>query len=159
MVCAGQVKFLGMKVTTKGLYAVQVLVALALHKEGKALSVSDIEERAMVPYHYAEKLLLRLKRVGMVRSLRGIEGGYILSKKPREISLADIFDAVGEPITPWLAPSAVEGFTPSMPKGRILKTNRRRPMMCPVHPVWQRLYQQNMQFFEKTKLSEFSAQQ
>ena len=140
-----------MKVTTKGLYAVQVLVALAQYKEGGALSVSDIEERALVPYHYAEKLLLRLKHAGMVRSLRGIEGGYLLAKKPREISLADIFNAAGEPITPW--------FTPSVSRGRLLKTNRRRrPIMCPVHPVWQRLYRQNTQFFKKIKLSEFSRQ-
>ena len=148
-----------MKVTTKGLYAVQVLAALARHKEGKVLSVSDIEERALVPYHYAEKLLLRLKGAGMVRSLRGIEGGYLLAKKPREISLAGIFEAVGEPVTPWLASSNIERFTPSVSRGRLLKTNRRRPLMCPVHPVWQRLYRQNMQFFKKTTLSEFSAQQ
>jgi len=140
-----------MKVTTKGLYAVQMLVALTRHKQGKALNISDIEDRALVPYHYAEKLLLRLKRAGIVQSLRGVEGGYLISKKPREISLADIFEAVGEPITPW--------FTPDILRGRLLKTNRRRPMMCPVHPVWQKLYRQNMQFFKNTKLSEFSAQQ
>lgn len=129
-----------MRVTTKGLYAIEVLCFLASQKLGKSVSISEIEEKTSIPYDYAEKILLRLKRAGMVESRRGNAGGYIATAHADALTLADIFKAVGEEIAPW----------PKMPRQK-----KNRPLICPIHPVWQKLYREIDGFFRKTTLKDF----
>ena len=59
-------------------------------------SVSAIATRQYLPIPYLEKLLIELRRAGLVKSIRGVHGGYKLAKKPTQISLSDILTAVGE---------------------------------------------------------------
>ena len=63
-------------------------------------SVKAIATRQHLPAPYLEKLLIELRRAGLVKSLRGVQGGYKLAKKPTQISLNDILVAVGESIEP-----------------------------------------------------------
>ena len=63
-------------------------------------SVMSIATRQHLPAPYLEKLLIELRRAGLVKSLRGVHGGYRLAKKPTQISLNDILSAVGESIEP-----------------------------------------------------------
>ncbi len=86
------------KVSTRGDYASRALLSLALrHGEGPT-SVRDIAERTGLPQPYLEQILLALKGAGLVRSKRGVGGGYVLARDPAEITLAQIVSAVDGPI-------------------------------------------------------------
>jgi len=86
------------KVSTRGDYASRALLSLALHHGDGPTSVRDIAERTGLPQPYLEQILLALKGAGLVRSKRGVGGGYVLARAPAEISLAQIVSAVDGPI-------------------------------------------------------------
>ncbi|MGE3621657.1 MAG: Rrf2 family transcriptional regulator [Acidimicrobiia bacterium] len=88
-----------MKVSTRGDYASRALLSLALHvEEVGPTSVRDIAERTGLPQPYLEQILLALKGAGLVRSKRGVGGGYVLAREPASITLGDIVAAVDGPI-------------------------------------------------------------
>lgn len=88
-----------MKVSTRGDYASRALLSLALHVEdGIPTSVRDIAERTGLPQPYLEQILLALKGAGLVRSKRGVGGGYVLARDPSSITLGQIVSAVEGPI-------------------------------------------------------------
>jgi Rrf2 family protein len=87
------------KVSTRGDYASRALLSLALHDgEGQPTSVRDIAERTGLPQPYLEQILLALKGAGLVRSKRGVGGGYVLARSPSELTLGQIVSAVEGPI-------------------------------------------------------------
>jgi Rrf2 family iron-sulfur cluster assembly transcriptional regulator len=87
------------KVSTRGDYAARALLSLALHVgEDGPTSVRDLAERTGLPQPYLEQILLALKGAGLVRSKRGVGGGYVLARPPEEITLADVLSAVDGPI-------------------------------------------------------------
>ncbi len=88
-----------MKVSTRGDYAARALLSLALHGEERPTSVKEIAERTNLPQPYLEQILLAVKGAGLVRSKRGVGGGYVLARPPEQISLADILGAVEGPLT------------------------------------------------------------
>lgn len=88
-----------MRISTRGDYACRALLSLALHADGGPTSVRDIAERTGLPQPYLEQILLALKGAGLVRSKRGVGGGYILAREPAEIMLSEIVSAVDGPIT------------------------------------------------------------
>ena len=88
-----------MKVSTRGDYASRALLSLALHaEESGPTSVRDIAERTALPQPYLEQILLALKGAGIVRSKRGVGGGYVLAREPSQITLGEIVSAVDGPI-------------------------------------------------------------
>lgn len=91
------------RVSTRGDYACRALLSLALHLDdsGATLptSVRDIADRTGLPQPYLEQILLALKGAGLVRSKRGVGGGYVLARSPAQITLAEIVSAVDGPIT------------------------------------------------------------
>jgi Rrf2 family protein len=87
------------KVSTRGDYASRALLSLALHAEDSGpTSVRDIADRTGLPQPYLEQILLALKGAGLVRSKRGVGGGYVLARPPEEITLSQIVSAVDGPI-------------------------------------------------------------
>ncbi len=86
-----------MKVSTRGDYAARALLSLALHGEERPTSVKEIAERTGLPQPYLEQILLAVKGAGLVRSKRGVGGGYVLARPPLDITLADIVAAVEGP--------------------------------------------------------------
>jgi Rrf2 family protein len=88
------------KVSTRGDYAARALLSLALHGNRGPTSVKEIAERTTLPQPYLEQILLGLKGAGLVRSKRGVGGGYVLARDPAEITLADIVSAVEGPQLP-----------------------------------------------------------
>jgi len=86
------------KVSTRGDYASRALLSLSLHRDAGPTSVRDIAERTGLPQPYLEQILLALKGAGLVRSKRGVGGGYVLAREPGEITLAQIVSAVDGPI-------------------------------------------------------------
>jgi len=87
------------RVSTRGDYASRALLSLALHTGGGGpTSVRDIAERTGLPQPYLEQILLALKGAGLVRSKRGVGGGYVLARPSTEITLSQIISAVDGPI-------------------------------------------------------------
>ncbi len=87
------------KVSTRGDYACRALLSLALHAAHDGpISVRDVAERTGLPQPYLEQILLALKGAGLVRSKRGVGGGYVLARSPAEVTLADILGAVEGPL-------------------------------------------------------------
>lgn len=87
------------KVSTRGDYASRALLSLALHHGlTNPTSVRDIAERTGLPQPYLEQILLALKGAGLVRSKRGVGGGYILARPPGDVTLSQIVSAVDGPI-------------------------------------------------------------
>jgi Rrf2 family protein len=89
----------GVKVSTRGDYAARALLSLALHAADRPTSVKEIAERTGLPQPYLEQILLAIKGAGLVRSKRGVGGGYVLARPPSEITLADVIAAVDGPLT------------------------------------------------------------
>jgi Rrf2 family protein len=89
-----------MKLTTRGHYSVKALLDLSLQPVGIPTSVKAIAQRQDLPAPYLEKLLIEMRRAGLVKSIRGAQGGYQLARKPSQISLGQILEAVGETIEP-----------------------------------------------------------
>ena len=87
------------RIPTRGDYASRALLSLALHGGDTPVSVRDIAARTRLPQPYLEQILLALKGAGIVRSKRGVGGGYVLAKDPAEVTLGDIVSAVDGPIT------------------------------------------------------------
>ena len=88
-----------MRVSTRGDYAARALLSLALHTEEAPTSVREIAEHTALPQPYLEQILLALKGAGIVRSKRGVGGGYVLARDPGDIRLSEIVRAVDGPIT------------------------------------------------------------
>lgn len=87
-----------MKLTTKGRYAVTAMLDLALHYDQGAVTLADIAKRQGISLSYLEQLFAKLRRNGLVDSVRGPGGGYNLASDPSEISVADIVLAINENI-------------------------------------------------------------
>ncbi|NJM57764.1 MAG: Rrf2 family transcriptional regulator [Synechococcales cyanobacterium RU_4_20] len=85
-----------LKLTTRGQYSVKALLDLSLQPNLAPTSVNAIAKRQNLPAPYLEKLLIELRRAGIVNSVRGPSGGYCLAREPKQISLGQILDAVGE---------------------------------------------------------------
>jgi Rrf2 family iron-sulfur cluster assembly transcriptional regulator len=88
------------KVSTRGDYAARALLSLALRGSERPTSVKEIAERTSLPQPYLEQILLSVKGAGLVRSKRGVGGGYVLAYPPEDITLADIVAAVEGPQLP-----------------------------------------------------------
>lgn len=87
-----------MKLTTKGRYAVTAMLDLALHYEQGAVTLAEIARRQGISLSYLEQLFARLRRNGLVDSIRGPGGGYNLAMHPSKISVAQIVHAINENI-------------------------------------------------------------
>jgi len=87
-------------VSTRGDYACRALLSMTMREDrSKPVSVRDIAERTALPQPYLEQILLALKGAGIVRSKRGVGGGYMLTREPHEIRLSDVVSAVDGPIS------------------------------------------------------------
>ncbi len=91
-----------MKLTTRSHYSVKALLDLSLQPSYGPTSVKAIATRQDLPAPYLEKLLIEMRRAGLVKSVRGAQGGYQLAHPPHQISLGQILEAVGETIEPFL---------------------------------------------------------
>lgn len=87
-----------MKLGTKGQYAVMAMVDLAQSDHNHPVTLSEMAERQEISLPYLEQLFAKLRRHGLVKSVRGPGGGFVLSKPAQDIYLADIMTAVDESI-------------------------------------------------------------
>jgi Rrf2 family iron-sulfur cluster assembly transcriptional regulator len=118
------------KLSTKGRYAVMAMVDLAMHAGGNPVSLAEIAERQEISLSYLEQLFAKLRRRGLVKSVRGPGGGYLLAYPRENTRIADIILAVDEPM------HAVR-CTPGATLG--CRGDRSR---CLTHDLWQELSNQ-----------------
>ena len=88
-----------MKLSTKGRYAMVALVDLAIVKDGELTSLAEISKRQDLSLPYLEQLFVRLRRAGLVTSVRGPGGGYRLARPAQEIRVSEVFEAVDETVS------------------------------------------------------------
>lgn len=79
-----------MKLSTKGRYGIHAMYDLALYGSDTPQPTKAIAERQNIPEAYLEQLISQLRRSGLVRSVRGAQGGYLLAREPSEISVGDV---------------------------------------------------------------------
>ena len=87
-----------MRLTSKGRYAVSAMVDLAKQQSSGPVALASISERQYISLSYLEQLFRRLRENGLVQSVRGPGGGYLLARDAKTISIADIIRAVNEPV-------------------------------------------------------------
>ncbi len=88
-----------MKLSTKGRYAMVALSDLALQPEGALVSLGEVSKRQDISLPYLEQLFVKLRRAGLVESVRGPGGGYRLARAPAEVTVAEILGAVDETVS------------------------------------------------------------
>ena len=131
-----------MKLTSKGRYAVMALVDLARFDSINPVSLRDISLRQGISIDYLEQIFLKLKRNNIVKSIRGTQGGYILSKNPNDIKLTNIFYAVDEKVkTVQCKKDSKKGCN-----GKATK--------CITHDLWDELETHINSFFENKSLED-----
>lgn len=128
-----------MKLTTKGRYAVTAMLDLSLHDGNGPVSLLEISERQSISLSYLEQLFSKLRRQGLVTSVRGPGGGYSLSRKPDEIAVSNIIMAVDENLDVTNCGNA---------SGGCHKTNKR----CLTHNLWMDLSNRIQSFLDDISL-------
>lgn len=87
-----------MRISTRGRYGSRVMLELALNYRKGPVQVKEIAKRQELSLKYIEQLIARLKASGLVKAVRGIHGGYVLSKSPSQIKLIEIFRVLEGPL-------------------------------------------------------------
>lgn len=83
-----------MKISTKGRYGLRALVDLASHSTSEAVSLASVANRQKISVNYLEQVFATLRKAGLVKSIKGPQGGYMLAMKPEEMQVADILTAL-----------------------------------------------------------------
>jgi Rrf2 family protein len=124
-----------MKISTRGRYALRVMIDLAEHNDGEYIPLKDIAKRQEISEKYMEKILPILTKAGFLDGLKGKGGGYRLKKAPKEYTVASVLKLVEGSFAPV---SCLE--TP-------VNTCSRREN-CRTLPMWEKLYENLTEFFE-----------
>lgn len=99
-----------MRISARCDYACRALLELALHWPSKeTLHIHTISERQNIPMRYLVQILIQLKRMGLVTSIRGKEGGYNLAEPPDKIRLGQVMRQIGGPLLPLAGSAARKG--------------------------------------------------
>ncbi len=135
-----------MRLSTKGRYAVMAMVDLAKHSRGNPIALAEIAERQEISLSYLEQLFAKLRGAGLVKSVRGPGGGYLLGHLAEETRISDIILAVDEPIRATrCAPGAPIGCRGS--KSR-----------CLTHDLWEELGNQIHLYLSSVSLADVCEQ-
>jgi len=132
-----------MKLTSKGRYAVTAILDIALFGTERPVTLSDISERQNISLSYLEQLFARLRRHGLVKSVRGPGGGYRLGHAASEISIGMVISAVNEKIA----------VTKCLGKG-----NCQSGQECLTHHLWEELSNRIEIFLNTITLAELVSQ-
>ena len=131
-----------MKLTSRGRYAVMALADLAKFNSKNPVSLRDISLRQGISLDYLEQIFSKLKKSNIVKSIRGTNGGYILTKEPEKIKLSNIFLAVDEKVkTLQCNRESKKGCN-----GKLTK--------CITHNLWDDLEMYINDFFDKKNIAD-----
>jgi len=131
-----------MKLNSKSRYAVMALADIASFKKQNPVSLRDISLRQNISLVYLEQIFSKLKKNNIVKSIRGANGGYVLTKDPEQIKLSNIFSAVDEKVkTLQCKRESKKGCN-----GKLTK--------CITHNLWDDLEMHINDFFDKKNLGD-----
>lgn len=116
-----------MKISTKGRYAVRLMLDVAVYGSDKNVSMRDVAERQNISMKYLEQIVSQLAKVGYLKSIRGAQGGYRLTKKPSEYTIGDILRTTEGALSPV---ACLDDEVNQCP----------RAGQCPTIDFWQGLY-------------------
>ena len=128
-----------MKLTSKGRYAVTAILDIAINADGKPVTLSDISERQHISLSYLEQLFAKLRRHGLVKSVRGPGGGYRLRHPAGDISIGMVIAAVNENINVTKC---------------LGKENCQNGSACLTHSLWEDLSNRIEAFLNEITLAE-----
>lgn len=131
-----------MRLSTKGRYAVRSMVDLALHVSSGPVGREEIATRQAISADYLARLFARLVKTGLISSVKGPGGGYLLAQSPAAITAGDIIRAVQEPLAPvyCLNPKAGQACN--------------RSDTCVTHLLWERLGDRITEYLDSVTLEE-----
>ena len=138
-----------MRLTTKGRFAVTAMLDLALNEEEKPVTLAGISERQGISLSYLEQLFSRLRRNGLVKSVRGPGGGYRLAKQHHDISVSDIITAVDELIDATQCGGKENCHSAAHPGGT----------RCMTHDLWSTLNEKMVEYLDSVSLQDLVDQQ
>ncbi len=133
-----------MRLTTKGRFAVSAMLDLALNENDKPVTLAGISERQSISLSYLEQLFSRLRRSGLVKSVRGPGGGYLLAKEQDAISVSQIISAVDEEIDATQCGG---------------KQNCHEDGPCMTHDLWTALNHKILEYLSSVTLADLVAAQ
>ncbi len=133
-----------MRLTTKGRFAVTAMLDLAMQRADKPVTLAGISDRQAISLSYLEQLFSRLRRNGLVKSVRGPGGGYRLAKNQAEISVSQIISAVDELIDATQCAG---------------KENCRDEQRCMTHDLWSSLNDKILEYLSGVSLADLVATQ
>ncbi|AXH11009.1 Rrf2 family transcriptional regulator [Malaciobacter halophilus] len=81
-------------ISSKGVYGLMAMHELSKHKKDTPMQIKEISKNAQIPQNYLEQLLSKLRRAGLVKSVRGAKGGYILAQEPEKINIGEILSVL-----------------------------------------------------------------
>lgn len=136
-----------MKVSLRSTYGIMAAVDLAMQAASAPVQAKSIARRQGIPARFLEQVLHAMKKAGLVSSLRGAQGGYVLSKKPSELSVAEILEALDGP---FLAVAGVNGQNP-------LRHSAQSDAL--LAKVWDRVYEAERHVLEAITVEELAGQQ
>ena len=131
-----------MKLNTRGRYAVMALADIASFNKQNPISLRDISLRQNISLVYLEQIFSKLKKNNIVKSIRGTNGGYVLTKDPEQIKLSNIFSAVDEKVKTLLC------------KRESKKGCNNKLTKCITHYLWDDLEFHINDFFDKKNLAD-----
>lgn len=134
-----------MKISTRGRYALRLMLDLAVFSDGAPVSLRDVAKRQGISDKYLEQIVTPLSKAGLVRSVRGANGGYLLTRKPEEYTVGDIL----RPLEGDLAP--VECATDS--------EFCQRCNECVTVALWQEIHKAVSQVVDNTTLADLVERQ
>ena len=112
-----------MLISTKGRYALRVMIDLAEHRSGEFISLKEIAQRQEISEKYISRLIIELRKAGFVKSVRGANGGYTLTRRPEDISVLEVLEVMEGPIAIVDCTSSAEGIC-------------HRKSLCPAQRMW-----------------------
>ena len=131
-----------MKLNTRCRYAVMALADIATFNKQNPVSLRDVSLRQNISLVYLEQIFSKLKKNNIVKSIRGTNGGYILTKDPEQIKLSNIFSAVDEKVKTLLC------------KRESKKGCNSKSTKCITHYLWDDLEMHINDFFDKKNLGD-----
>jgi len=136
-----------MKVSLRSTYGIMAAIDLARQDGSAPIQAKSIARRQGIPARFLEQVLHAMKKAGLVSSLRGAQGGYVLSKKPSELSVAEILEALDGP---FLAVAGINGRNP-------LRHSAKSDAL--LAKVWDRVYEAERHVLEAITVEELAGQQ
>ena len=128
-----------MRVTTRGRYAMRAICDIALHKKEGPVSLKVISKRQEISDKYLEQLLIKLRKAGLIKTVRGPGGGYLLTKSVRKIKVGDVL-------------KAVEGLVPVYCIDAKGEKSCKREKVCITQPFWKEFGKMMVEFFDSITL-------